>query len=443
MLKELTYQVAAMSRTDVATFDNDASACYDRIVTRFALLCCRAHGVPEGPCRMTAEVLDNVIHKIKTAYGISEASYTNLPDSPIHGVGQGSQDGPSLWGVSSSVVFHGADRLSTGITCVNPCHDIPGRAIIHSRKLDGFVDDVTGWFNRMLQELRERYHIFPITELAAGMQRDATTWQTLLDITGGKLAVAKCLYYLGHWRWLDGAPQFTPASDIGRPISLKDDSGSIAIPHYDTNDAHLTLGLWKSPSGNQTQQFNHLMTKSMKWTASIRAAPLTKDEATLSYSRIYIPSLRYGLGTCYFTPGDLLRIQRPAVNVVLPKMGYNRHLPRPVVYGPACLGAVGLPCLIFEQGLQQLQFIGRHLRSPTSPLRSLFQLGVEWFRLLCGYTVCPLSYPYLKTQHVELAPWFRSLQSFLVTINHSLEIPNLYLPRLLREHDKAIMNLPS
>ena len=122
-------------------------------------------------------------------------------------------------------------------------------------------------------------------------------------------------------------------------------------------------------------------------------------------------------------------------------MGYNRHLPRPVVYGPACLGAVGLPCLIFEQGLQQLQFIGRHLRSPTSPLRSLFQLGVEWFRLLCGYTVCPLSCPHLKTQHVELAPWFRSLQSFLVTINHSLEIPNLYLPRLLREHDKAIMTL--
>ena len=94
MLKELTYQVASMSRTDIATFDNDASACYDRIVTRFALLCCRAHGVPEGPCRMTAEVLDNVIHKIKTAYGISETSYTNTSDSPIHGVGQGAKTAP-------------------------------------------------------------------------------------------------------------------------------------------------------------------------------------------------------------------------------------------------------------------------------------------------------------------------------------------------------------
>ena len=442
MLKELTYQVAAMSRTDIATFDNDASACYDRIVTRFALLCCRAHGVPEGPCKMTAEVLDNVIHKIKTAYGISEASYTNTPESPIHGVGQGSQDGPSLWGVSSSVAFRGADRLSNGITCVNPCYEIPHRTISHSRKLDGFIDDVTGWFNRMLQELRERYTIFPVADLAAGMQHDATTWQTLLDITGGKLAVAKCLYYLGHWRWVNGAPQFTSASIIGRLIHLNDDSGNIEIPHFDAQEAHLTLGVWKSPSGNLKQQFDHLVAKSKKWTTAMQSAPLTKDEALLSYSRIYIPSLRYGLGTCYFHANELLRIQRPAVNIILPKMGFNRHFPRPIVYGPPCLGALGLPCLIFEQGLQQLQFLGRHLRSPTSPLRSLFQLGVEWFRMLCGYTVCPLSCPHLSTHHVELAPWFRSLQSFLSTIHHSVEIPYLYLPQKLRELDVAIMSLP-
>ena len=306
MLKELTYQVSAMSRTDIATFDNDASSCYDRIVTRFALLCCRAHGVPEGPCKMTAEVLDNVIHKIKTAYGISDDFYNNSPDSPIHGVGQGSQDGPGLWGVSSSVTFRAADRLSTGLTCVNPCYDIPHRQISHSRKQDGFIDDVTGWFNRMLQELRLRYPNitvpqFSVSDLAEGMQNDAMIWQTMLEISGGKLAVHKCLYYLGHWRWTkDGVPELTPASDIGNLIMLNDDSGPIAIPHFDPKEAHLTLGVWKSPGGDLRQQFAHLMTKSKRWTQSMTAAPLTKDEAHLSFTRIYIPSLRYGLGTCFF-----------------------------------------------------------------------------------------------------------------------------------------------
>ena len=440
MLKELTYQVANMSRTDLATFDNDASACYDRIVTRFALLCCRAHGVPEGPCRMTAEVLDNVIHKIKTAYGISKKSYVNEPEHPIHGVGQGSQDGPSLWGVSSSTTFHAADRLSQGLTCINPCHAIHRRSITHSRKLDGFIDDVTGWFNRMAQELRQQG--LDIKSLAQGMQQDAATWQKLLNISGGKLAVTKCLYYLGHWRWLkDGTPELTPASEIGNLITLNDDSGPITIPHYDSSEAHLTLGVWKSLSGNLTKQHDHLMDKSHKWTKSMVAANLTRDEAFLSFTRIYIPSLRYGLGTCFFPEPDLLRIQRPAVNAILPKMGYNCHFPRAVVYGSRTSGGLGLPSLVYEQGLQHIQFIGRHLRSPTSPLRPLFQIGIEWFRMLSGYTTCPLSSPQLSTSHVEHALWFKSLQKFLATINHSLLIPNLYCPRKLREYDQAIMHL--
>ena len=442
MLKELTYQVANMSRTDIATFDNDASSCYDRIVTRFALLCCRAHGVPEGPCRMTAEVLDNVIHKIKTAYGISEESYVNHPNSPIHGVGQGSQDGPSLWGVSSSITFRGADRLAHGLTCVNPSHDIPKRSIIHSRKLDGFIDDVTGWFNRMLQELRTG-STFPVSALARGMQRDAETWQTLLDISGGKLAIAKCLYYLGHWQWAaDGTPEFTPATQIGDLISLTDEIEQVNIPHFDANSSHLTLGVWKSPAGNLEKQLQHLREKSAKWTQSMRSAPLTKDEALMSYSRIYIPSLRYGLGTCYFSPKDLLTIQRPAIRTILPKMGFNQHLPRDVVFGPRNLGGLGLPSLVFEQGLQQIQFIGRHLRSPTSPLRPLFQISLEWYRTLAGYTTCPLATPHLPISHVEGAKWYVSLQEFLSSIRHSLDIPNLLCPKKLRDHDQAIMSLP-
>ena len=173
----------------------------------------------------------------------------------------------------------------------------------------------------------------------------------------------------------------------------------------------------------------------------MQSANLTRDEAFLSFTRIYIPSLRYGLGTCSFPPSDLIRIQRPAINAILPKMGYNRHLPRAVVFGPRNLGALGLPSLVFEQGIQQLQFIGRHLRAPTSPLRSLFQIGVEWFRTLAGYTTCPLATPQLSTSHVELAPWFKSLQNFLTTIHHSLDIPNLLCPRKLRLQDQAIMSL--
>ena len=127
---------------------------------------------------------------------------------------------PSLWGVDSSVLYKGVDRTSTGVTFVNPTHDIPRpwympepvRALTSSRKLDGFIDDTTGWFNRMLKELRRRHVLLNIDELAAGMQADARNWQTFLDISGGKLAITKCLYYLCHWIWkADGTPSLLDA----------------------------------------------------------------------------------------------------------------------------------------------------------------------------------------------------------------------------------------
>ena len=62
--------------------------------------------------------------------------------------------------------------------------------------------------------------------------------------------------------------------------------------------------------------------------------------------------------------------------------------------------------------------------------------------MLAGYTSCPLATLHLSTTHVELAPWFKSLQQFLSTINHSLHIPKLFCPRQLQEYDRAIMSLP-
>ena len=81
--------------------------------------------------------------------------------------------------MDSSVLYKGMDCTATGVTFVNPTYDIPHpwynsnppRTISSSRKLDGFIDDTTGWFNRMLTELRNRFHILPVDFLAAGIDK--------------------------------------------------------------------------------------------------------------------------------------------------------------------------------------------------------------------------------------------------------------------------------
>jgi hypothetical protein len=71
-------------------------------------------------------------------------------------------------------------------------------------------------------------------------------------------------------------------------------------------------------------------------------------------------------------------------------------------------------------------------------LSQLLQIGLAWFQLHAGISKpileCPqLELPYLKTG------WFRSLRTFLCSINTKLHAEPTHITRPLRIHDTAIM----
>jgi hypothetical protein len=70
----LSYEVAHLTRTLLATFDNDAKSCYDRTVMVFALMLCQKHGVPQSVCMMASLSLLLAEHSIKTKHGVSEGT---------------------------------------------------------------------------------------------------------------------------------------------------------------------------------------------------------------------------------------------------------------------------------------------------------------------------------------------------------------------------------
>jgi hypothetical protein len=72
------------------------------------------------PLRLQEQNLLNVIHYLKTGFGISQASYTSDSMSRIYGVGQGSKAGPVTWAAVSSILFEAQDLLGTGPTSPEP-----------------------------------------------------------------------------------------------------------------------------------------------------------------------------------------------------------------------------------------------------------------------------------------------------------------------------------
>lgn len=95
--KEMNYQYSKFTRTNLATVDNDAKACYDRILCNLAMIISQHFGMSNRACKTHSKTLKAMLFTIRTNGGDSDRFYCHTEDTPIHGSGQGSCASPSLW----------------------------------------------------------------------------------------------------------------------------------------------------------------------------------------------------------------------------------------------------------------------------------------------------------------------------------------------------------
>ena len=156
------------------------------------------------------------------------------------------------------------NQLATGLHFTCPRQDIH-----HQQTNDAFVDDVTGYTNQFTDELQGMHVENKVIHL---MQQDATLWSRLLHISGGKLALQKCLYYIVAWKWNRKGATMKPPNTIQPKIVLHNNNTVTPIQHLNPNQAHRTLGQYKAPDGNQSKHFDYMVTKSSKWLVAIKEA---------------------------------------------------------------------------------------------------------------------------------------------------------------------------
>ena len=208
-MRELTFAVAKLTKTPIAGFENDASACYDRIVMNLVSVIFDRMGVPIGPLRLQEHTLLRVTHFLKTGFGTSTASYTSDALSRIYGVGQGRKAGPVTWVAVRTLLFEAQDLLGAGLSMSNP----PTQIISHKRNSDGFIVDTTGYHNQLSEWLHKTPSIATVFQ---GLQNDAQIWERLLWTTGGLLELSKCrFYYIVYWNFTtDGLGKMVPKAEI-------------------------------------------------------------------------------------------------------------------------------------------------------------------------------------------------------------------------------------
>jgi hypothetical protein len=234
----------------------------------------------------------------------------------------------------------------------------------------------------------------------------------------------------------DGQPFAAPTEkDMEITVRQRDDS-SITIPILSIDEGQKTLGVMKAPSGLQTPEIQRLKEKSDTIARRINLSHLIRNEARLAYETTYIPSMQYSLTTTAINQTDMEMIQQKATSAFLSKMGYNRNMPREVVFGHTLYQGLGLRHLYDMQGIDGivafLQEINNKSTTQKVLLSTIQALQIE---AGIGKGIFEQTKPLAHTHW----SWLMGIRDFLEHIKAKIEgIPIAIIPKY-RENDKYLM----
>jgi hypothetical protein len=188
------------------------------------------------------------------------------------------------------------------------------------------------------------------------------SWQDLLNTTGGDLSRDKCsfgalTYNFSHSRYGDAITKMhtsleNPGSISLQPFNQQLPRALLRRLNPDTPERYLGLhitmeGTWSFELQKRKDQFIELASR-------VSDSKMTRYDAHLIYQIRYRPALAYPLHHTYFTHPQCDAIQSPFINAILPKMGYNRHMPRVVIFGPTEFGGAALADRKVEQAVNHI-----------------------------------------------------------------------------------------
>jgi hypothetical protein len=404
----------------------DISGCFDRIIPSITSLLNRKNGCPVTAVQMHAETLRKAKYHLKTKQGISVEFYSN-ESTPIYGNGQGAGDSPSQWSQESALLFDLYEQArpgakmssSSGMTLA----EIPIAAFADDTNLFGNNDDGTKNRAELIQEAKQAF----------------STWDRLLHATGHFLELGKCACYLSIWDFQEDGYAYTLApEEHGQEIIVTDIHGKEQkIPQLPTNKTQKLLGVMKSPIGDQQDEIARLLAKSNSYARRINSNYLTRAEARLAYEAFYIPAMRYSLNITSINQIDMENIQAKATSAFLAAQGFNRHMPREVVYAPTRFQGVGMRHLYDLQGTDSTRLLLQELNQDGSTTQLMLIALIDAIQLEAGIG-SPILEDCRPIDYIEWG-WIPAIRDFLQHINGKIVLGHRKEPTY-RVNDSYLMD---
>jgi hypothetical protein len=424
---------------------NDAIGCYDRIIPTLCELAMRARGCPKGIAQCHTITQKNMIHRIRIATGISEGTIkfalTNLTEvvgktiikiqGKTGGIGQGGGAGPLSWIAVIDIMLEAYRKLRPGAEALDPV-----KLYSLCYWLISYVDD-----NTIVVGFKDNTSQRRILDTIKG---NLGSWRRLLQLTGGDIDVSKSKWSIMRWkyctRWgeakLETKKEFPGL--VGMTNNVDTHKSEEFLGRLEPNEAERVLGVRLPLDGNMNTEFAYRCKQIVAFSRKVFNAPINHWDAWLIYESRYRAMIRYPLPVTTFTNAQCIKIQRPFVNIILPKIGLNRNTPRAIIFGPKSLGGLELMDLRVEQIATQWETTRGHMKRLDRAGKGMFitahDLQVEIGTTKPFFQLDPdeLSYTVKRTR-------WQYLWSSLKEYDIKMEIYNFWTPSLKYENDRNIM----
>jgi hypothetical protein len=320
MEKIMIYDFARITRTNVITIDNDAKACYDRIIRVLAMIACMCLGLPREAATMHNKTHDGMVHRISTLHGISAVTYSAQDEGaePLEGTGQGSGASPAIWTIVCVSLLRAFAKFAKGITILDPAGTLCLNIAVY------YVDDGMPGVNDFSEEIPELED-----QLISKAQESVQSWSSLLYGSGGSLVASKCFTYMIIHDWKSGSPILKKPEDVEGRVQLTDyaTNEQFTLPCIDPEVGTRTLGVRIAPSGNWDTEYQHRCKQSKALAHLMDISQFTRDMADIALRQVIMPALEYPLNTASFNQKQCTTIQRPILKASLRKWGTQATFP--------------------------------------------------------------------------------------------------------------------
>ena len=407
-LQLISMDLCRILKLNMASFDNDASACYDRIIVALGMLAARRLGMPDNAVRCHSQALQMMKYTIKTIYGISENNYHGTPFEPLFGTGQGSGASPAVWLTLVVILLDTLDKLiDSRMTFTSP--DLKQ---LHQRLADAFVDDTSMGFTDPGQ--------LSYPAMISELQHIAQTWEKLLHYSGGALNLKKCHWWMMYWEWKDGRPTLRPHTkdDPSVYLSKGRDKTLHTIKHSATTKANRILGVFLAPNGDFTTQLEILRDKAQKYSARLRKSRLTAGEAYTFYRTTYIPAMTYTLPALACNEEELQQVQSAVLPALLNQLGVHSKFPTALRHGPNQYAGLDIADLRTESGIYLLKAL-RDSVFASNDHGQMMITSIKTSQLESGISNDLLLHPSIAISYLT-PTWITTIRQYLY--NHGMSV---------------------